>query len=129
MAFKDNLSPTGMLNWRAVGRGLLVAVIGVAVLSLLTSFLFYFSSLSEALLPWASAFVIFLGVALGAAAASRKAGSKGLWHGLAVGIAFFGLTILAAGLFFTEPFTILGISGKLLLIITAGILGGIFGVS
>lgn len=129
MAFKNEIPRAGILNWQAVGRGLILAVFGVAALSLFASILFYFSGLSEALLPWATAFVIFFGVSFGASAASRQAGGKGLWHGLAVGLGFFLITILVSAIFLSESLTLLGIGAKLLLSASAGMLGGIFGVT
>ncbi|MDI6906725.1 MAG: TIGR04086 family membrane protein [Thermoanaerobacterales bacterium] len=129
MAFNNETPRAGLLNWQAVGRGLLLAVLGVIALSLFASVVFYFSSLSEALLPWATSFAIFFGVAFGASAASRQAGGKGLWHGLAVGLGFFLLTLFVSAFILSEPLTLLGIGTKLLLTASAGVLGGIFGVT
>jgi len=129
MTSRNELPQAGILNWRAVGQGLVMAVLGVIALSLFAAVLFYFTNLSEALLPWATAFALFFGVGYGAAAASRRAGGKGLWHGLAVGLGFFLITVLVSALFLSEPLTLLGLGAKLLITAAGGVLGGIFGVT
>lgn len=129
MALPSARPPRQPLNWVAMGRGLLIALAVAVVLSLASTALLYFSNLSEKFVPWIAALIVFAGVFFGAALASARAGSKGLYHGLGVGLGFFILMWVLGTLFFTGPTTVIGLLEKLILTGSAGALGGIVGVT
>lgn len=117
------------LNWAAMGRGLLIALAAAVVLSLASTVVLYFSNFSEKFMPWIAAFIVFTGVFCGATLASARAGSKGLYHGLGVGIGFFILMWLLGVFLFPGPSTLFGLLEKLILTCSAGALGGIAGIT
>jgi len=117
------------LDWAAIGRGLLLALVLAIVLSLFATLLLHFTSLSERLLPWITAAILLVSVFCGGGLAAARAGGKGLLHGLGVGLAFFVLMLVLGTLLFPGPATLMGVLEKLLLTVSAGALGGILGVS
>lgn len=117
------------MNWPAIGRGLLAALAIAIVLSLLSTLLLHFSNLSEKFLPWIAAFILLISAFFGSGLAAARAGNKGLFHGLGVGLGFFVLIWLLGMLLFPKPITLLDLLGKLLLTVSAGALGGILGVN
>jgi putative membrane protein (TIGR04086 family) len=117
------------VNWPAIGRGLLAALVIAIVLGLLSTLLLHFSSLSEKFLSWIAAFILIISAFFGSGLAAARAGNKGLFHGLGVGLGFFVLIWLLGTLLFPEPITLLDLLEKLLLTVSAGALGGILGVN
>ncbi|MCL6448721.1 MAG: TIGR04086 family membrane protein [Armatimonadetes bacterium] len=89
---------------------------------------FYFTSLPEETLPWLAGGLYFTSVLIGAAAAARRAGGKGLYYGLAVACLFFlvlwglGAAVLPCSSWSSS------LGHKLLLALAAGMAGGILGV-
>lgn len=122
-------SPSGVISWAAVVRGTAVSIIAALLLSLAAGFIFYRTSITESILPWVAAFILFFSTALGGALAAWSAGEKGLYHGLAVGLAFFVLSWLAAATLFPGPLTPLGLAEKFFLSVSAGAVGGILGAT
>ncbi|MEW6541594.1 MAG: TIGR04086 family membrane protein [Bacillota bacterium] len=129
MALPDDRPARQPLNWISMGRGLLIALATAIVLSLVSTVVLYFSNFSEKFMPWIAALIVFTGVFFGAALASARAGNKGLYHGLGVGLGFFLLMWGLGMLLFPGPMTVIGLLEKLLLAGSAGALGGIVGVS
>jgi putative membrane protein (TIGR04086 family) len=126
---KNDSPANPALNWVAIGRGLLIALALAVVLSLFATLLLYFSSLSAKLLPSIAAAILLISVFFGGSLAAARAGGKGLFHGLGVGLGFFVLMWVLGALLFPGPLTLIGLLEKLLLAVSAGALGGILGVS
>lgn len=117
------------LNLAAVIRGTLAAVIVSILGSAALGLVYYFTGLPEGTLPWVAAGVFALGVFVGGGLAAQMAGSRGLFHGLAVAVAFFVISWLITGLLLPAPVLFPGMLSKFLLCLIAGALGGILGVS
>lgn len=122
---KENLSSP--ISPRAVIKGTLIAVATSLFLSMGAGIVYHTMSVSEQSLPWSAAVILAVSVFGGSLAAGREAGGKGLYHGLMVGLLFFLTMWLLAGLL-TPGMMILGLLYKLLILTTAGMLGGIVGV-
>lgn len=117
------------IYFSSVYRGTAVTL-GVSLgLSVVAGLTYYFSHLSESTLPWLSAVILFLSVTCGSGYASRKAGSRGLYHGVAVGLMFFILIWLLAALFLPGKVLLLGAAAKLAISLVAGAIGGVLGVA
>lgn len=129
MSFLKNDSSNSLVfNFPAVLRGtviaLIVSILGAAALGLV----FYFSNLSEKIMPLAAVGVLFLSVFIGGLLAAYNAGNRGIYHGLAVGFAFFVASWLLVVLFFPGNTVFLSVLQKFLVTAIAGGLGGILGV-
>lgn len=123
-------TPAGQaLDWAAIGRGLLVALVLSVLLSLFSTLILHFSSLSERFLPWIAAAILLISVFCGSGLAAARAGKKGLLHGLGVGLGFLVLLLILGTLLFPDPLTLMGVLEKLLLAASAGALGGVLGVA
>jgi len=117
------------INWVAVGKGTLASIILALTLTFAAGFIFYATRITESIMPWVTAFVLFFSVALGGAMAAYSAGGRGLYHGAAVGVAFFILLWLAAAFVFPGPLAAVDIAEKFFLSLSAGAVGGILGVT
>ena len=122
-----NQDSVSFFQFATVIKSTLVAFAISAVLIIVLSLILYFTDIPESTLPWISAGIIFLSVACGGLCVGRLSGTKGLLHGLTVGICFFLIIWLIS---FILPSQILLLSSlhKLLLSLTSGALGGILGV-
>jgi putative membrane protein (TIGR04086 family) len=88
---------------------------------------YYFSDMPENTLPLCAAIILALGAFGGSFRAGKTAGSKGLYHGFAVGVVFFIAVWLISVLFFPGPGAITGLI-KLSVILPGACAGGILGV-
>ncbi|MCL6557803.1 MAG: TIGR04086 family membrane protein [Firmicutes bacterium] len=129
MPLKPDKSAAEWFSLSAVGRGTLTGAIASAAATILVACLFYFTSVSEALLPYFVSFILFLSGVLGGGLASRQAGGKGLIHGTAVGIALFLILWLAAATLVPGPVTPKMLLQKLILLVSGGAVGGFIGVA
>ncbi|MEW5762322.1 MAG: TIGR04086 family membrane protein [Bacillota bacterium] len=129
MANAKEPSGPAAVNWAAIGRGTLVSIAAALILSFIAGFVFYATSITEAIMPWAAAFILFFSVATGGALAAHAAGGKGLFHGLAVGVGFFLVFLLVAAVAFPGPLAAADIAEKFFLSVSAGAVGGILGVT
>lgn len=116
-------------NSGAVLRGTLTSLALTFALSLAGGLVYFFTSLSEQTMPFLSAGIILLSATSGAFVASRRAGGKGLYHGLAVGLATFVLLMVAALFLTPADASVQGILEKLSLSVLGGLLGGFAGVT
>ncbi|MGQ9755486.1 MAG: TIGR04086 family membrane protein [Desulfotomaculales bacterium] len=116
------------INWVAVGKGTLASTVLALTLTFTAGFIFYGTRITESIMPWVTAFVLFFSVVLGGAIAAYSAGGRGLYHGAAVGVTFFLLLWLTAALVFPGPITAGDIAEKFFLSLSAGAVGGILGV-
>ncbi|MEW6171713.1 MAG: TIGR04086 family membrane protein [Bacillota bacterium] len=121
-------NPKG-LSLTAIGRGTLAGAMASFGATILVACLFYFTSISEALLPYFVSFILFLSGALGGSLASKYAGGKALVHGTAVGVALFLILWLAAVTVVPGPVTTGMLLQKLFLLATGGAVGGFIGVA
>lgn len=117
----------GFISPGAVLKGTLYAVAFSLLVSAGAGVVYHFISGSEQTLPWSAAAILALSSFGGSLAAGREAGGRGLYHGLATALLFFLIIWLTAG-FFLPGQAVMGIYYKLLVISSAGALGGIVGV-
>jgi len=115
------------LSAGAVLKGVLYALAVSLLLSTGAGLVYHFSSLPENTLPWLAAVILAASTFGGSLAAGRQAGSKGLYHGLAVGLLFF-IVVWAVAALFVPGQAGLNIICKLLIIVPGGALGGVIGV-
>ncbi|ADY56363.1 hypothetical protein Sgly_2070 [Syntrophobotulus glycolicus DSM 8271] len=106
-------------------KGLLVSAVISLILSLVLSLIYYFSDLSESVLF--NFLCTALGVFGGSLFISYKAGSKGLFYGLAVGIGFVIFTMILYFVFSTTALSWLVLGEKSAVSIFSGCLGGMTG--
>jgi len=111
----------------AVLKGVFYALAASLLLSAGAGLVYHFSSLPENTLPWSAAIILAASIFGGSLAAGRQAGSKGLYHGLAVGLLFF-IIVWAAAVLFVPGQAGLNIIHKLLITVPVGALGGVIGV-
>lgn len=129
MAFKQDAPRTPMLNIASIFHGTLVALGFSLGFSALAGIIYYFTSASEKSMTWVAILILSLSIFLGAGYAAGRARSKGLFHGLGVGILTFIIIWLLVGLFLPGHVLFLSALGKLVLALVAGGLGGILGIS
>lgn len=113
-----------------LGRGLLLSCLLVVVLSLALAAAYCFTSLAGGTAHVLQLAVLGVAAFVGAFAAAKGAGRRGLWHGLLLAALLLGLLLLgsAAGLT-AGGVSVLGLLVKGLLLFLAGGLGGILGVA
>ncbi len=129
MAMKTDKSAAGGFSLSAVGRGTLIGAVASFGATVLVACLFYFTTVSEALLPYFISFILFLSGVLGGSLASKQAGGKGLIHGAGVGIALFLILWLVAATVVPGPVTAQMLAQKFLLLLSGGAVGGFIGVA
>lgn len=107
-------------------KGVIIAVCIALVLSLLLSLLLTFTPLQESTL----AFNVIMGfsVFIAAVITAYRAGVKGLFYGISIGIGFTLLLLLMFGMLSPGSPTFLSIGEKSIIALTAGGIGGIIGV-
>ena len=106
--------------------GYLHAVILVVLLAAFTGLVFHFSSLSESNLRTFSIVIIVVSVFWGGFKAAQSSGSRGLFHGLMVGLLFL-LTTIVITFLISEPLIFKVIVDRLLFCVLGGCLGGVIG--
>lgn len=125
LANKDNFIPNIKLN--AIIRGTIMTLALSLILSTAAGLIYHFSSITDPAIPWFSVGVLAASSFLGSVSAGKNAGSMGIYHGAAVGIAFFLVVCLVGGFFLTGSAAV-GIFYKLITTTIAGALGGMVGV-
>lgn len=123
----NNLGP--VINIKAIGWGTLVTLVISLVLSILAGIVYYLSSLSEGTLSWMGYAILCISILAGGGYASVRAGAKGLYHGLGVGLLFFIIAWLIAGIILPGNIFLTGFMLKLTLALISGAAGGIIGVT
>jgi putative membrane protein (TIGR04086 family) len=124
----DKVAPPTNFDITALFRGLLVALSSTVVLILALAMLLQYTSVKESILPAAGVLVIVLSNLVGGFTAGRRAGNRGIWHGLGVGLAFACTTLIITLGFFSNSFTWAGYMMKSFMSAACGIMGGILGV-
>ena len=113
---------------RALGRGLILAALTLGIGSLLLAAAYCYSQMSSATCHLLQLLLLALSAFVGGFAAGRLAGSRGLNHGLALGLL---LLFCLAAVSFSLPaggVAPLALLVKALLLLLCAGLGGIFGV-
>ncbi|MFZ5644360.1 MAG: TIGR04086 family membrane protein [Bacillota bacterium] len=129
MTFKPPATARQSINFTAVFRGIVVALVLSVAGSFIIGLIYHLSGIRESTLPVTSSVLLFLSVLIGGLISSRHSGSKGLIHGLGVGIFIFILIWLLSGLFLSSGIGFVPLMQKLLVCLAGGSLGGIIGVS
>lgn len=110
---------------RPVVRGLVVAYLVIAVLSLISGLVFYFTSLSEMWMYPLGAAITTLALFFGGRTAGKAAGHQGLFHGLMIGICFILITMLFS---LSGDISWSALALKSAYALAAAVVGGISGV-
>ncbi|WP_049771639.1 TIGR04086 family membrane protein [Thermincola potens] len=114
-------------NFNSTFLGTALAFIVAVLLIVVSGTILYFSPATDKWIPASGLLIFFLSVFSGSFFAAKKAGTKGLFHGLGVGVLFFVLSLII-GLFLGAEIMGLAIGKKLITALLAGSLGGIWGV-
>jgi len=117
-----------IINFKAILKGLLGALIVSFLLSILVTLLLHFTPLTEALLPSFATLIFFLSILLGSLISAKSAKSKGLIHGLGVGVIYLSCTIIIGFFVATDSFSWLMFAKKIVYTLVGGSLGGIIGI-
>lgn len=116
------------LEYGAIFRGLLGAFIISFLLSLLITFILFFTPLSEIFLTPLATLIFFTSILLGSTITAKKAGYKGLIHGIAVSLIYLLLT-LSIGIFISaDSFSGWLLTKKIIYAVIGGSIGGILGI-
>jgi len=117
------------MDARALFWGLVIALGTVLFLGAIFAVIFYYFTTNFTWWTVFSMVIIFLSLLAGGYVAGRKAQKKGLWHGLVLGAIFIIFFLILSLSVFQVPFSWISFSEKSLLILLAGAIGGILGVS
>lgn len=129
MSLREERISYAMLNWQAVLKGILLALV-ITFLGCAISGLFYhLTMLSEKTLPFTATVLFYASVFWGSTFAARDAGNKGLMHGLTVAISFIILSIIIAKIFLQMDISSQMLLQKGFISMLTGAVGGITGVS
>lgn len=122
---KDRFIPNIKLN--AVIQGTVMTLALSLIFSMAAGLVYHFSSITDPAIPWFVVGVLAVSSFLGSVSAGKNAGSMGIYHGAAVGIAFFLVVCLVGGFFLAGSVTV-GVVYKLIITTIAGAFGGMVGV-
>ncbi|HEX3030772.1 MAG TPA: TIGR04086 family membrane protein [Bacillota bacterium] len=125
---QNNPAPPQPMGMGFVLKGGLVALGFTLLLTFLLAMLVQYTSLRETNLSLGGILIVVGSTMAGGWFASSRAGNRGLWNGLAVGVLFAAFTLLVTMIFFADSFTWLGLLKKTLWSALGGVLGGIAGV-
>lgn len=125
---EPNNGQNSTISISAILNGTAVTVMVGIILSILAGGIYFLTSIPENTLPLTASIILCISAFSGGAAASHRAGVKGLYHGIGVGILFFIFVWFIAGLFLPGNLYITGFTTKLLLSVFAATAGGILGV-
>ncbi|WP_227766279.1 TIGR04086 family membrane protein [Zhaonella formicivorans] len=109
-------------------NGFLNAIVLSIILVILFSLIFQFSSLSEYHLKSFSQIVLVLSVFWGGFKSARLAESRALFYSFGVGVLYL-LTAILLAVLIAEPLSMATVGIKMLYCMSAGVIGGIVGVS
>lgn len=131
MAFKSPSPGPGqtVLSFPAIFRGSAVAALVSLTGLLLLAIIYHFTGLMESTLPLIASILLLVSVFSGGFAASKRSGTKGLFHGLGVGVAIFFFIWILMALLLPAGVVFIPLIQKLLLCLAGGALGGIAGVA
>lgn len=110
-------------------QGILLALVIGLTGTLLSSLVFYLTSLSEGYLQACGTTIYLAGALAGGYLTARKTGSKGLICGCEVGVIYFLLFAILLRLFFQEAWSLPFLLLKGLYTVVVAAAGGIIGVA
>jgi putative membrane protein (TIGR04086 family) len=117
--------PAGKIHWKSLLFGLVAVYLSIVILTTIFASLIYFANVSEFFLQPVSLVIDVISLFIGGFLLSRKAGERGLLHGLLLALLFFLIAYLlgSTGLWSASQ-SLLKIASCFL----AASLGGILGV-
>ncbi|MGI5921808.1 MAG: TIGR04086 family membrane protein [Syntrophomonadaceae bacterium] len=107
-----------------MGKSLIISL----TLGIIIACVVYFSSLQESLLKPLANIVLIISIFYGGCTISKAYGNKGLIRGLAFGLAFFILMLLATFVLNSDLISAKAFAYNLLICTISGGLGGIIGI-
>lgn len=107
-------------------KGIIMATILALILSLVFGFMLSFTALPESALSLNIIFMV--SVFIPALIIAHHAGTKGLYHGLGIGLGFVILLLILTAVFIPDHPSWLKLGEKTILALLAGGVGGIIGV-
>ncbi|SMB94617.1 putative membrane protein, TIGR04086 family [Desulfonispora thiosulfatigenes DSM 11270] len=116
------------IKGRAILKGALGAIIISFVLTLIITLTLHFSSLSESYIPALASLIFFVSILLGSTISSKIAGSKGLLHGLGVGLTYLAFALIIGSFIAGDTFSGGLLAKKILYAVLGSGLGGVIGV-
>lgn len=125
---QNNQAPPQPMGITSLLKGGMVALGFTLFLTLMLALLVQFTSLREANLPVGGTVIVVISTMAGGWFAAKEAGTRGLWHGLGVGVLFALFALIISLSFFSDSFSWLGLLKKTVWSGLGGILGGILGV-
>ncbi|MCL6610060.1 MAG: TIGR04086 family membrane protein [Peptococcaceae bacterium] len=128
MAIKMPAPNRPALDLAGIFRGSAIAAAVALAGSFILGMVYHFSGLAESTLPLITSIILLAGVFSGGYAAARRAGTKGLFHGLGVGAVIFILIWILMGLFLPAGVSLIPLAQKFLICLVGGALGGIAGI-
>lgn len=129
MSTQKTAAPGGpTINIPAMLKGTLYAFIIALVFTLLAGVIMFYTTTSDSWLGAVATFIYGLCIFCGGTAASFKAGRKGLFHGIGVGVIFLILAMIFSGLIDSASVTAFIFIKKLVIAVIAGAMGGVLGV-
>lgn len=117
------------IKGRAIAKGLLSAFIISIFLSIIITLSLYLTPLSESYLPALASLIFFISILLGSTISAKITGSKGLIHGLGVGISYLLIALLIGVFVANDVFSGGMFIKKVVYTLLGSGLGGIIGVS
>lgn len=125
MGIHDRLSENLPAAFKPVLWGLLLSYCLIILLSFLFSLVFYFTPLSELWMQPLAVVITAGALFAGGYKTARRAGSKGLFHGLIMGAVFLLITLVIS---LGDTFSWSGFGAKSLYGMLAAAIGGVSGV-
>ena len=121
------IKPPGSINLTAILYGTILAVIASIILMVIGGTVMFYTIFNEQLIPVIGLAILFISIFFGGLISARKAGKMGWLHGLGVGVLFLFLAVVFSVIF---PGGVFGFTvlKKIVASVTAGCLGGIWGV-
>ncbi len=129
MAIKRTNPAAGpALDFAGILRGTAVALAISLSGSILIGITYHFTGIMESSLSIVSSVLLLIGVFSGGFTASRRTGTKGLFHGLGVGMLIFIFIWILMSVFLPTGVLFLPLLQKLSICLVGGALGGIAGI-
>jgi len=129
MAIKRPSPTRPALDFGGIFKGSLIALAVALAGSFFLGLIYHFTGLREASLPVSSSVILLFGVFCGGYSAARRSGSRGLFHGVGVGLVIFILIWLLMAFFLPAGAAFFPVVQKLLVCLAGGALGGVVAVA
>lgn len=121
-------SNVGGFKIASVLNGLIWSLSVSILLSIVITFFLHFTALSEELIPAFATLIFFMSILIGSIVSAKSAGSKGLIHGLSIGIIYLAISLVLGLIFINNPFNWLVFLKKIAYTFLAGAIGGVVGI-